>query len=1483
MTWNTSDAGIATVGQGENGGLVLGTGAGRVRLTASLGNVSANVDLEVLAVQLVSLEVQPYPIDVAVGEVTRARATGRFNDGSTLDVTEQALWQSVNGLVASVSNAAGRRGEVTGLGAGQTRISATLEGIADIVDVGVTAPALERLEVAPTTLDLAVGEDAPLEATAFYRDGTNRDVTLQVTWDSSDVDVATVSNDGGDRGLVTGVGVGAAIVTATLDGVESEPAEVTVSAPILRSLTIQQVAPRVLIGQTAQLTALGTYSDGSTLDVTAPALWTSSDERVATVSNRADTKGLVSAVAVGSTDVRVSYQNQLSPPVSVTVLPIPNNAPAVRLSCPETGRVGESIDFSGAGTADPDGQVVAYFYDFGDGRAPIDNGLEADASYTYLAAGQYTVTLTAEDDEGDRGSARCNVAVISADAPRVRFISPVGVRQTTHGETINFLVDARPGIGRRITRVSFTLDGEEVATDDSAPFEGAWQVPMDTANNAALRLQARATDNTNEVGVSDAVTLNVVNAAPVATFLAIPVGVNRIDVDASGVTDDTTPANGLEVRWDWENDGIFDTNFDVAKRGTHNYAEAGNYTVRMEVRDNIGQVTSAVRNVSFADQRLVNGDIGNDVWFGQVIVTGDVRVLPNTTLTIAAGTQVLFVQTDQDNNGFGDYGLLVNGRLLVQGEAENPVVFTSFTADSNEARQNGDWDGITLQGSQPSDLAHVVIEYAGFGLTVRDASVVSNTTVQQCRSHGISINATGPRFTDVTVQGCDNGVHLTGGANAAFTRLTSLRNRGSGVHNVSHTNLGITASSLRENGALGLFAQTATGSVTNSTITQNTTHGLDLLDSNFTLSTLTVTRNRETGLTFRGNSGGSLRQSNVTENAREGVNVRTYLGRNPTTVINRNNLYGNSTTGGYRYEHVATGISVTEVSSGQTEVSAAYNAPAGAVILEALVTFSQNAGGQGGGALLNGANNALLANLGAGSQSIFVNNLTSLKVQATRNCCENATTTLTSVLIRRAAQAGIELSVATSAGTINARENHFGTYPLVLGPVTFGRPADVDVQGFVGVPFDDAWATGPYYAGTLPAGTRWSGNVYVSGDVTVGAGQTLVIDPGTRVWVSPMDQDANGLGDYVLTATGAIDANGTLADPILVAPDDPSPAAGDYEGFVLNGVGSVLEYVQVRYAETGYRVGADATISDGRVQNSRSDGVRVTGGRATLRRMLIATNGAAGVSVTGAATVEDSYLNENGTFGFITSSATASSISFSEINGNVSNGIEVAAPRNLTVTSSTITFNGGVGVFVYSLGASDPTLSVTLSNLFGNANADGRQNGTTTALAPGFPVSATDIGSGGPAATSAVVAVPANTEVWQFNYTFSQNAGGQGNFEVRNGAGGGAIVSAAAARPATWYSVPFGSRVTSLVAYADRSCCENATTTINQVRTRQFGARQVEMSVAEFSARNRPIIAQNNYWGQFPVVLGDRIREGRANSVNFDGFQIQAYNAVGPR
>jgi PKD repeat protein len=57
------------------------------------------------------------------------------------------------------------------------------------------------------------------------------------------------------------------------------------------------------------------------------------------------------------------------------------------------------------------------------------------------------------------------------------------------------------------------------------------------------------------------------------------------------VTDD------LEVRWDYENDGTWDTNWSTTKITTHRYPTIGNHTVRLEVRDNGGLVANATETV----------------------------------------------------------------------------------------------------------------------------------------------------------------------------------------------------------------------------------------------------------------------------------------------------------------------------------------------------------------------------------------------------------------------------------------------------------------------------------------------------------------------------------------------------------------------------------------------------------------------------------------------------------------------------------------------------------------------------------------------------------------------------------------------------------------------------------------------------------------------------------------------------------------------
>lgn len=93
------------------------------------------------------------------------------------------------------------------------------------------------------------------------------------------------------------------------------------------------------------------------------------------------------------------------------------------------------------------------------------------------------------------------------------------------------------------------------------------------------------------------------NAAPVASFVvSVPtVGANvAILVDASGSTDDQDPA-ALEVRWDWQDDGIWDTGFSTQKTRSHTYSTAGTKRIRLEVRDAGGLTSTATQTIEVTE------------------------------------------------------------------------------------------------------------------------------------------------------------------------------------------------------------------------------------------------------------------------------------------------------------------------------------------------------------------------------------------------------------------------------------------------------------------------------------------------------------------------------------------------------------------------------------------------------------------------------------------------------------------------------------------------------------------------------------------------------------------------------------------------------------------------------------------------------------------------------------------------------------------
>lgn len=92
---------------------------------------------------------------------------------------------------------------------------------------------------------------------------------------------------------------------------------------------------------------------------------------------------------------------------SVTVPVTPNQAPvAVATATPPEGPAPLSVQFSSAGSNDPDGGVIAsYFWDFGDGITSTS----ANPTHSYVALGNFTATLKVTDTSGAAGTTTVTV------------------------------------------------------------------------------------------------------------------------------------------------------------------------------------------------------------------------------------------------------------------------------------------------------------------------------------------------------------------------------------------------------------------------------------------------------------------------------------------------------------------------------------------------------------------------------------------------------------------------------------------------------------------------------------------------------------------------------------------------------------------------------------------------------------------------------------------------------------------------------------------------------------------------------------------------------------------------------------------------------------------------------------------------------------------------------------------------------------------
>ncbi|MEW5251396.1 Ig-like domain-containing protein [Microbulbifer sp. 2201CG32-9] len=306
VTWQSSDTDTVTVDADGNATAVA---TGTASITASRDGITSNtVAVTVTSAVLVGIQVTPATVSLPKGNSEQFTAIGTFSDGSTLDITTSASWNSDNTAAATVD----LLGEVTAVEVGSANITASRDGItSNTATVTVTSAVLTSIQVTPAVVSLPKGNSEQLTAVGTFSDGSTLDLTNSVSWNSDNTAVATVDS----LGEVTAVDVGSADITASQDGITSNTATVTVTSAVLTSIQVTPAIVSLPKGNSEQLTAVGTFSDGSTLDITNSASWNSDNTAAATV----DSLGEVTAVEVGSADITASQDGITSNTATVTV------------------------------------------------------------------------------------------------------------------------------------------------------------------------------------------------------------------------------------------------------------------------------------------------------------------------------------------------------------------------------------------------------------------------------------------------------------------------------------------------------------------------------------------------------------------------------------------------------------------------------------------------------------------------------------------------------------------------------------------------------------------------------------------------------------------------------------------------------------------------------------------------------------------------------------------------------------------------------------------------------------------------------------------------------------------------------------------------------------------------------------------------------------------------------------------------------------
>jgi Bacterial Ig-like domain (group 2) len=238
--WSTSDASIAALSKtADKVAASAIASSGTCTVSVTYEGVTAAVQLVVKDLPLQSITVSPAQATMHWHDMLQLTATGLFSDGTETitdeDITTEVSWSSSAPAVVSIDDSAHKGLAATIDTVGSAVITAQWQGIASPgAEVLVSGSPLQTITItANGVLQTFCNTGTPImypdffKAYGAYADGTTKDLTNQITWESSSPDILTIDN----TGSATARYMGRVTVTATLGDISGTLSSIVIAYP----------------------------------------------------------------------------------------------------------------------------------------------------------------------------------------------------------------------------------------------------------------------------------------------------------------------------------------------------------------------------------------------------------------------------------------------------------------------------------------------------------------------------------------------------------------------------------------------------------------------------------------------------------------------------------------------------------------------------------------------------------------------------------------------------------------------------------------------------------------------------------------------------------------------------------------------------------------------------------------------------------------------------------------------------------------------------------------------------------------------------------------------------------------------------------------------------------------------------------------------------------------------------------------------------